>query len=120
MRTSLNLLSVLFFLSLALGAQEKQTPLSNDSLTKELQAVKGDIAGLKNLKVTGWIQAQFQYAETRGVANFDGGNFSPNSDKRFMIRRGRVKFTYSGKNSQYVMQLNGTERGLNLTEIYAT
>ncbi len=36
-----------------------------------------------------------------------------------MIRRGRVKFTYNGKNSQYVMQLNGTERGLNLVEIFA-
>jgi hypothetical protein len=70
--------------------------------------------------VSGWLQAQFQYAETRGVANFDGGNFAPNSDKRFMIRRGRIKFTYNGKNTQYVMQLNGTERGFNLTEFYIT
>jgi hypothetical protein len=92
---------------------------SPDSVAKQLHDLRKDVNSLSRLKVTGWIQAQFQYIETRGAANFDGGQFAPNSDKRFMIRRGRVKFTYNGKNTQYVMQINGTERGLNLTEIFA-
>ena len=118
MKAFLNLLFVLGLLSSSLVAQEKPEPLTNDSLTKELNLVKKDVAELKNLKVSGWIQAQFQYAESKGVANYEGGNFAPNADKRFTIRRARVKFTYNAKNSQYVMQLNGTERGLNLTEVY--
>ena len=92
---------------------------ANDSLTKEVQQLKQDVSALNKLKVNGWLQAQFQYAETRGEANFDGGTFAPNSDKRFMIRRGRVKFTYNGTNSQYVLQINATERGISLTDFYA-
>lgn len=118
MKAFLNLLLTLVLVSFSVTAQEAQQPLSNDSLTKELTQVKKDILELKNLKVSGWIQTQFQYAQTRGEANYDGGAFAANSDKRFMIRRGRIKFTYTTKNFQYVFQLNGTERGLNLTELY--
>lgn len=119
MRVVLSLL-FLFCISgkLALLAQESTQSLSTDSLTKELNLLKSEITELKKLKVSGWIQPQFQFAESRGAANFDGGNFAPNSDKRITIRRGRIKFTYTTKNMQYVMQLNGTERGLNLTELF--
>jgi hypothetical protein len=117
MRSKLTLLFVALGAS-AILAQENP-PLNTDSLTKDMKHLRSDVNDLKNLKISGWIQAQFQYIETRGASNFDGGAFAPNSDKRFMIRRGRVKFTYNGKNSQYVMQINGTERGLNLTEIFA-
>ncbi|MFL5754569.1 MAG: hypothetical protein ACJ76F_14245 [Bacteroidia bacterium] len=116
-----NLITAYILLSTAvLMAQTPAEPLNNDSLTKSLNALKKEVDELKNLKITGWVQAQLQFADSNGVANFDGGNFAPNADKRFMIRRGRIKFTYNQKNSQYVMQINGTERGLNLTEIYAS
>jgi hypothetical protein len=36
-----------------------------------------------------------------------------------MIRRGRIKFTYSQNLTQYVLQINATERGVNLVEIFA-
>src|SRR4051812_12547229 len=100
MKIYLTLLAVV--LSTGIFMAQENPALTTDSLTKQLNKLRDDVLSLKNLKVTGWIQAQFQYAETRGVANFDGGNFAPNSDKRFMIRRGRIKFTYNGKNSQYV------------------
>ena len=110
---------IFLFIGTLAQAQEKTEAISVDSLNKSLEQVKSEVATLKNLKITGWVQTQFQYAQSRGVANFDGGNFAANSDKRFMIRRGRIKFTYDGKNSQYVMQLNGTERGFNLVELFA-
>lgn len=116
MNTKLNLLLVLIFLKVAAFSQNNQ----QDSLTKEIQQLKKEVSALSNLKVTGWLQAQFQLAETRGEANFDGGAFAPNSDKRFMIRRGRVKFTYNGTNSQYVLQINATERGVSLTDFFGT
>lgn len=101
-----------------LTAQEVKST-NTDSLAKDVQSMKSELARLSRLKITGWVQVQFQYAQTRGAANFDGGNFAANSDKRFMIRRGRVKFTYNGDNSQYVMQINATERGVNLVEFFA-
>lgn len=93
--------------------------ITTDSLNKTIHQMQKDFAGIKNLKVGGWVQAQFQVAEARGAKNFDGGDFLPNQFNRFMIRRGRVKFTYSQKLSSYVLQLNATERGVNLVEIFA-
>jgi hypothetical protein len=92
---------------------------SNDSLNKSLQALKNEFELTKNLKIGGWVQAQYQYADTNGAKNFDGGDFPSNSNNRFMIRRGRIKFTYSQKNSQYVFQLNATERGVNIADCFA-
>jgi hypothetical protein len=100
-------------------AQENTSQISNDSLNKSLNALKKDFDLFKNLKITGWVQAQYQIADTAGAKNFDGGDFPTSSNNRFMIRRGRVKFTYNAKNSQYVLQINATERGVNLVEIFA-
>lgn len=92
----------------------------DSTIIKKVNTIQTDLDKLKNLKVSGWVQAQVQFADSVGISNFDGGQFAANADKRFMIRRGRIKFTYNGKNSQYVFQMNGTERGFNLTEIYTS
>ncbi len=110
------LLSVLVF---ALKAQETKTPPSNDSLNKSFESLKHEIDNMKKLKITGWVQAQFQLTDTAGAKGFDGGDFLPTSTNRFMIRRGRIKFTYNGKNTQYVFQLNATERGVNIADFFA-
>jgi len=109
----ITILMLIGFISTASIAQQ------NDSLKQSVAELKKEVENLKKLKVSGWVQAQFQWAESKGADNFDGGTFAPNSNNRFMIRRGRVKFTYTQKLSQYVFQINGTERGLNLVEIYA-
>lgn len=121
MKQKFTFLSLSLICIFALEAQEKATAIvpDNDSLNKSIQSIKKEIELLKNLKVTGWVQAQYQYTDTNATKNFDGGDFPSGSNNRFMIRRGRVKFTYNDKNSQYVMQINGTERGVNLVEIFA-
>jgi hypothetical protein len=101
-----------------LFSQETMT-ISNDSLQKSLANLKKDLDVLKKIKINGWIQAQLQFADSSGQQSYDGGNFSPNTDKRFMIRRGRFKFTYANQLSEYVMQVNVTERGINAADVYA-
>jgi hypothetical protein len=96
----------------AFGQQIDSVKLSVNELQKTVDA-------LKKIKITGWVQSQFQWAESKGADNLDGGAFGTYSNTRFMIRRGRVKFTYSQKLSQYVLQINATERGVNLVEIFA-
>ncbi|MEK6783642.1 MAG: hypothetical protein AABY93_18210 [Bacteroidota bacterium] len=100
------------------GVQVRAQSQSNDSLKQAVSELNKTVEVLKRIKITGWIQAQYQWAEEKGAANLDGGDFASNSDQRFMIRRGRVKFTYTQKLSQFVFQLNGTERGVNLVEIF--
>jgi hypothetical protein len=111
---SMILISGIFNLSSAQDA----TQISSDSLNKSIDAVRKDVDLLKNLKITGWVQAQYQVADTAGAKNFDGGDFPAFSNNRFMIRRGRVKFTYTNKNTMFVLQLNATERGVNLVDLY--
>lgn len=118
MKKTISVLVIALGISLPIYSQEAPASVSNDSLNKSLNALKKDVDFLKNLKITGWVQAQWQLADTVGAKNFDGGDFPNTSDNRFMIRRGRVKFTYNQKNSQYVLQINATERGVNLVEIF--
>ncbi len=117
MKAVLNLLVIILLLSPSLKAQENQAP-SLDSLNKSILGIKKDLDVLKRLKVNGWIQAQYQHADSAGAANLDGGDFPTNVDSRFMIRRGRVKFTYENNNVQYVAQINMTERFVNISDLY--
>src|SRR4051812_28249600 len=98
----ITILSVLFLR----GKAQETTGIPNDTVYAELQRVKNSVALLRNLKISGWAQIQYQVAESKGSPNYEGGNFAPNSDQRFFVRRARVKFTYEGKNSKYVMQIN--------------
>jgi hypothetical protein len=107
------------FLSLALVLTTVLYGQSQDSLKVAMGDLNKTVETFKKLKITGWVQAQYQWAESKGAANLDGGDFAANSNQRFMIRRGRVKFTYTQNLSQFVMQINGSERGFNLVEIYA-
>ncbi len=105
-------------------AQETEaTPL--DTLTASVSGIRQELDVLKRIKVSGYIQAQFQYVDSIGAAVYSGGAFGAGVDKRFMIRRGRVKFQYDAplnekgiSTSQYVLQFDVTERGLTIKDAY--
>ncbi|HOZ91505.1 MAG TPA: porin, partial [Bacteroidia bacterium] len=80
---------------------------------------------LSRIKISGYIQAQFQFADSAGQQSFNGGNFPAGVDKRFTVRRGRLKVQYDGKPiskgwsiTQYVLQIDATEKGLALKDAY--
>ena len=77
-----------------------------------------EVYHVKKIKITGWSQTQYQWTQTPGAKTLDGGDFPVNSNNRFMIRRGRVKIVYTNKLFQSVLQINATERGVNLVDIY--
>ncbi|MEN9973839.1 MAG: hypothetical protein RIS20_2186 [Bacteroidota bacterium] len=102
----------------AISSLSAQQGAKDDTLKQTVNQLKSDMTQMKNLKITGWVQTQFQHAESKGAKTFDGGDFLPLSDNRFMLRRARVKFTYTNGLFQGVMQLNATERGVNLVEYF--
>jgi hypothetical protein len=89
-----------------------------DTLYPIIEQLNQDLSLYKKLKVSGYIQAQYQLADTAGIASYAGGNFPANTDQRFAVRRGRVKFAYGGSNSQFVLQLDLTEKGLAAKDAY--
>lgn len=78
-----------------------------------------------NIRLSGYIQPQFQVAESKGAKGFAGGDFAPNSNNRFMLRRSRVRFDYinfpkagNGPSMQFVFQFDATERGVNVRDVW--
>lgn len=137
-------LGILFISALtaftSVTAQEEETgPAEPDSVvyaTKgDVEEIKGAVEGLnesyletkttvealKKLKVSGYIQAQFQSADKDGAkASYSGGDFPSAAHSRFMVRRGRVKFNYDNDITQYVLQLDATEKGVGLKDAYVS
>ena len=56
--------------------------------------VRPFIKRFENIRITGYMQPQFQVAQADGVASYEGGNFSQFSRSRFMLRRARIKIDY--------------------------
>ena len=110
--------------SMALPLFAQDSPL--DTLTSHVAGIRQELDVLKRLKVNGYIQAQFQVADSMGQPSFAGGNFPAGIDKRFAIRRGRIKFQFDApvnekgnSTSQYVLQFDVTEGGVNIKDAYA-
>ncbi len=79
---------------------------------------------LDKIRISGYIQPQFQVAQSKGAKGYAGGDFPDKSDNRFMLRRGRIKFEYvhfaekTGPSVQFVFQFDGTERGVFIRDFW--
>jgi hypothetical protein len=71
-----------------------------------------------HIRIAGYMQPQFQAASAKGAKGYSGGDFQPNSDNRFMLRRGRFRIDYVRTDKlqrnqlQFAFQIDGTERGV--------
>jgi hypothetical protein len=76
------------------------------------------------VRISGYIQPQFQVISKKGAETFAGGNFSSASNNRFMLRRGRLRVDYAHLNknndptSYFVFQFDGTERGVAIRDFW--
>jgi phosphate-selective porin len=121
------------FLTIHINAQENEkVDTTYAELKEKVNELEGVIAGLnesyletkstvdalKKIKISGYVQTQFQSAENDGVSSFAGGNFGAGIHNRFMVRRGRIKFTYDNIITNFVLQIDATEKGLGLKDAY--
>ena len=69
------------------------------------------------VRFSGYVQPQFQVAQEKGAHSYNGGDFLPNVDNRFMLRRGRLRIDYvhfaegKGPSVQFAFQFDGSEKG---------
>lgn len=74
---------------------------------------------IKGLSISGYVQAQYQYADSMGApARFAGGDFPRFSQNRFSIRRGRLKIAHSTDYSEAAFSFDISERGFQVKDIY--
>ncbi len=121
-----HLLTLCCITALVLSTLYTRAQEAQDTLTPAVARNSFDIEALKRIKLSGYIQAQYQVADSAGQQSFNGGNFPAGTDKRFAVRRGRIKFQYDAlpnekgiSTSEYVMQFDVTEKGLTIKDVYA-
>lgn len=110
--------AVLCFSSLSVFGQRYLTDYDSSLFIRD--TVRNVIQRMENLSFSGYMQPQFQVAESKGAPSYNGGNFSEFANSRFMLRRARVKIDYRvpSKNGSklpiavFTYQLDGTERGV--------
>ncbi|HEV8080241.1 MAG TPA: porin [Chitinophagaceae bacterium] len=124
MNTRLRFLFTLLFLITTYVAKAQFLMDLIDTTTDMGKSVLSVSKRFDNIRIGGYIQPQFQLAESKGAKSFSGGDFAPNVNNRFMLRRGRIRFDYIHFNKnikpsvQFVFQFDGTERGVFIRDFW--
>ena len=105
----------------ATSADEKITNLKGevDGLNESYAETKATVGALSKIKVSGYIQAQYQVADVMNVLSLNGFK-SPGVRQAFLIKRGRLKTTYDAGLCQYVLEIDATQDGVGLKDAYAS
>lgn len=102
----------------AIAQEEELTPTEKN--TQSIAALESKVNALSNLKVSGYVQAQWTWTETADKTGFQGaGKQSDVLRNQFMVRRGRIKFAYTHGVAQLVFQPDFTEKGVGVKDAYA-
>ncbi len=115
---------LLFAIFLSFGASSQRYLADIDSFFFIKDTVRPVIKRFENLRITGYIQPQFQKAQSDGALSFAGGNFSQFSSSRFMLRRARVKIDYllisktKYPQALFTFQIDATERGVVVRDMF--
>ncbi len=112
----------ILFISIAGNSQKYLTDLDSSFFIRD--TLRPFLKRMENVRITGYIQPQYQVAQSDGAPSFAGGNFSQFSSSRFMLRRARVKIDYllpSRKltpKALFSFQVDATERGVVVRDMF--
>ncbi|MFL5763336.1 MAG: hypothetical protein ACJ77K_05285 [Bacteroidia bacterium] len=94
---------------------------NNDSISKLITHLNDEFMRSKRLKISGYMQPQWQYIDSAGAPSAAGGDFIGGTNpyySRFTMRRGRIKFTYEYENAQFVIVPDISEKGVFMRETF--
>ncbi|MCF2517317.1 porin [Dyadobacter sp. CY351] len=118
---------LLFFIALLSNSQAYSQRFLMDLVDTTNQMGRGMLSiyeRYNRVRISGYIQPQFQFISKKGAETYGGGNFSGQSNNRFMLRRGRLRVDYAHLNkkneptSYFVFQFDGTERGVAIRDFW--
>src|SRR6187551_2421658 len=119
MKRKIQSIVLLALLAFSAAAQEPEaTPM--DTLTNRVGMIQSNLDVINRIKISGYLQPQYQVADSTGQQSYNGGNFI-DTDKRFQLRRARVKIQYDSplnekgiSIAQFVFQLDVTQNGVTI------
>lgn len=103
--------------------EPEKTPI--EQLDERTSALEEKIGKLGSIKLSGYIQAQYQYSQEKGSTKIgnhtnekDGTSKDGHGYDRFGIRRGRLKATYEKGLSKAVFEIDINEKGVSTKNAY--
>ncbi len=125
MKIKLQVIALCFFCwANAGGLKAQEAEMTEvEQLEQRTQILESAMKTLQKLKVSGYIQTQYQIAQENAElsTNMKVGGANENLDanySRFGIRRGRIKFAYEEGIASGVFQLDITENGVGVKDAY--
>jgi hypothetical protein len=98
----------------------EEAETSIDGINETLAGIQSTLDALKKIKISGYVQSQFQSTQVKGTSTFAGGDFPANVNTRFSVRRGRFKLVYETELSKYALQIDVTQNGVGIKEANIT
>ena len=127
----------MLFCMMTAGAQDVRMydDLSAPNKDSTITSKNSVINILREFRFQAYVQAEFQKADTtgkvpygpigyNGVGTYQGGTFSPTANNRFLLRRGRFKFSFEHKNSKdlkildFAFQFDANEKAFTVKDFY--
>jgi hypothetical protein len=128
--TGLVIVNALFIVSSSFAQENAQDSLTEkvnqmgdefEGVKERLSVAESDILNLKKFKVSGYVQARYEYHDDAITVPVKGtaGESQSKLLNRFFVRRGRLKVTYQANpNSLGVVYFDGSQSGVSLKEAY--
>lgn len=124
------IIAAIVLLVVSSQAQEANTPATKadveevkgaiDGINETILAMQPVLNSLAKIKFTGYIQSQFQVADSDGAKGFAGGDFAAGVHQRFHLRRARLKMNYDNDLTQFVLQFDVAQGGLTIKDAYVS
>jgi hypothetical protein len=85
-------------------------------------ATNATVDALRKIKVSGYIQGRYEWHDDSGAGLAAPGTAgsAARGTSRFLVRRGRLKTTYTGTMSEYMLQIDATPDGVVLKDAEAS
>lgn len=103
--------------------EPEKTPF--EQLEERTSSLESKVGKMGQIKLSGYIQAQYQYAQEKGKTKVGNSTNEKNGTEndgdgygRFGIRRGRLKVAYSKGLGNAVFEMDITEKGLSTKNAY--
>lgn len=103
------------------GATAPTTAEVNDrvnGIDERLTEAQNDLSGLKKIKLSGYMQIQWESGQKADAFGLSPYSKSDSVDSRFRVRRSRLKVTYDAGLTQYVLQGDFSNSGFSLKDAY--
>lgn len=123
-QTAFRRIFCLIFMIFLLNQADAQRYLADIDTAFIKDTVRPFLKKFENIRITGYMQPQFQVVSADGASTYGGGNFATFSKSRFMLRRARLKVDYLLQSTHhypqglFTFQVDATERGVIVRDMF--